>query len=221
MRFKSIIKLFFIPCFYFFINYTVMAQKKSGERIEFERKFEQFKYSLYPDLIKLNRQDLQNFNYPSNIIDKINLFLEKNANSISAVQESMLEEFKDVEIDYSSFQEDDNFDKFKNKSVFHMLLMENESIAQSAVIIYQLNLNPLNRIYALVTSLGPRIDNIAAENYAARMITQYMAGVLVKTKLLKKNSWLITFNNYYRIFEFEFNVKTQEITFLKLYRRNT
>ncbi len=218
---KYLIFLFCQFLFGCFVESHAKEDKKSKEK-DFIQTFKQFKYSLYPELAKLTKGDIRGYNYPKEIITKIDLFFEDNTVLISQTQKSMLKECEDVEMDYTTFKEDSLYSDLKNKDILGILLGLDDGNGKgySILTIFKLMLNPIEKMNTVLNVISvQKLGTLSMDSYADRVMINYIGGILIKTKPLQNDSWLLVYNNYFNIFEFNFNLKTQQIIFLNGYKR--
>jgi len=134
----------------------------------------------------------------------------------------MLKECEDVEMDYTPFKEDSLYSDLKNKDILGILLALDDGNGKgySILTIFKLMLNPIEKVNAVLNVISvQKLGALSMDSYADRLMINYIGGILIKTKPLQNDSWLLVYNNYFNIFEFNFNLKTQQITFLNGYKR--
>jgi hypothetical protein len=90
----------------------------------------------------------------------------------------------------------------------------------SILTIFKLMLNPIEKMNTVLNVISvQKLGTLSMDSYADRVMINYIGGILIKTKPLQNDSWLLVYNNYFNIFEFNFNLKTQQIIFLNGYKR--
>lgn len=200
-------------------NYAYGQSKK--QHLNFEKKLNEFRYSLYADFEDIDEFSklIDNSSGNHSLLIKMEDFVLENQNEIESYQTYKLTEYKDNTIDFIQYQQDTVFFNPENSKLWLEGINEYNSINKmyGKSLGKFLTLNPLN--YAVMIKNIYLSRTLSAHEMGKRNMKDAIAFPKIKTVAKKDNQWKIWFDHYSYLYEFDYDMKSNTMKIAGVYIR--
>lgn len=187
-----------------------------GQENKFERKLNNFRFSLNNELEKYDDEKIYtlNFNSGDSIMLLIDDFIFKNKNKIKMYRENILEKYKgnpDFKFDISKYEKVD----FNNINDY----LEGFNLGKNAPLSKLLWISPISETLAYKTIYFSQKKG--ALKLAVFNAKNSITSSLIKTQKLKNNQWEIIDNSYDIVSKFIYDLNKGKVIKIEIFKRKT
>jgi hypothetical protein len=190
-------------------NSTLFQQTLTESELQaFETKIIAFKYSLYPDLIKLQIEDYRYLESETgkNLISKVEAFLAKHKQEIKAYRQKQLLALGRFQIDLAPFEEVDLQKPFPNDYL------------QAPM---QILLEPTGHMLAAINLILSQQEQMTAIDMGQYYLAMQIGGTRLEVKQHNPDQLEILMDTYLRVFRFDYDLNTGRVKLKNFYRRKS
>jgi len=191
----------------------------------FGEKLTKFRYSLYKDLKGMDMEALNTLmgdGFSGHAVGvRCKTFYNENREQIRVYQRAILSKFSGTELDLTDVVRDERFNGIlKDGPISALGVMEKmiesgdmkEEGKRAYTVFKFMSIDPLRRVNFIIPMLVSHLFSV--QEVAARSLKNNLGATLIATKEIRPDYWEIIFDQYERVFYFDFDIK-QDILWLK------